>query len=279
MNIKESLEYGRDTLAHARLEDPSLEAEVLLRYVLSIDRVRLFSEQERKLSDKEIDAFRKAINRRLKGEPSAYITGHREFFGMDFIVNKNVLIPRPETEILVETALEIAAKQPIKTIADIGTGSGAIAVSLATRLKKATCYAIDISRNALSVAAENARKHGVADKIHFIEGDLLQALPEAVDLITANLPYVKQEELGQVNTWGHEPASALDGGVDGLDIVRRLVCQAKDKLKPGGALLLEIGANQSDAVTDLLADTFPSSRIQLISDHAGIERVVSLALN
>jgi release factor glutamine methyltransferase len=276
VKVKEALEYGRNTLAASAFENPNLEAEVLLRHVLNINRVRLFLDSRRELTTTESDIFRKLLQRRINGEPSAYITGHREFFGLDFSVNNRVLIPRPETEIMVETALELTSVRPIDLIADIGTGSGAIAISLATRLKKATIYAVDISDEALQVAAGNAQKHDVPERIRFLRGDLLAPLPEPVDMIVANLPYVSEADLPQVNTWGYEPALALDGGKDGLDVVRRLIDQVKGKLKPGGALLLEIGAGQGGTVTELLADTFPGTKIRLISDGAGIERVVTL---
>ncbi len=278
MKVKEALKYGRDTLAASHVEDSSLEAEVLLRHAIDIDRVRLYLEMGRELSAAEYDSFRQLMHRRLKGEPTAYITGHREFFGLDFLVDGRVLIPRPETELLVETALELASRRSVHLIADVGTGSGAIAVSLASRLNTAVIYAVDISNESLKVAAENAAKHGVAERIRFVQGDLLGQLPQPVDIIAANLPYVKQAELSEVNTWGQEPAKALDGGVDGLDAIRRLIGQVNDKLKPGGALLLEIGAGQGGAITELLADTFPLAEIKLISDDAGIDRVVSMAL-
>ncbi|HEX7475723.1 MAG TPA: peptide chain release factor N(5)-glutamine methyltransferase, partial [Dehalococcoidales bacterium] len=241
MKVKEALEYGRTTLAASAIEDPNLEAEVILRHGLNIDRVRLFLDRDRELSPAEYNTFLQLLQRRSNGEPSAYITGHREFFGLDFTVNKAVLIPRPETERLVETALEIASARKVSLIADVGTGSGAVAVSLASRLKTAIIYAIDISDEELQVAAENARKHGVSDRIRLLQGDLLAPVPEPVDMVVANLPYVKQSDLPEVNTWGHEPALALDGGKDGLDVIRRLISQVKGKLKPGGALLLEIG--------------------------------------
>lgn len=278
MKVKEALEYGRSTLAASDIEEPKLEAEVLLRPVLNIDRVRLYLESERELSSAEYGTFRQHIQRRLKGEPSAYITGHREFFGLDFYVDNRVLIPRPETELIVETALEFVSTRPVSLIADIGTGSGAIAVSLASRLTKTTVYAIDMSAEALKVAAENARKHSLSDRIRLLQGDLLAQLPEPVDLIVTNLPYVTEADLPAVNTWGHEPALALNGGIDGLDVIRRLIGQVKGKLKPGGALLLEIGAGQGSAITELLADTFPRAELRLISDNAGIERVVTMTL-
>ena len=149
--------------------------------------------------------------------PAAYITGHREFYGLDFAVNSSVLVPRPETELLVEKALELARERSLSTIADIGTGCGAIAVSLAVNLPQTRIYATDISAPALEVALSNCRKHGVTDRVTLLEGDMLAPLPEPVDLIVANLPYVREPEMTGVNTLGFEPPLALNGGPDGLD--------------------------------------------------------------
>ena len=278
MRVKEMLRQGRETLTANRIEDAGLEAEVLLRHTLSFDRVQFYLQQDRELSAGENENFRQSLQRRLNNEPSAYITGHREFYGREFYVDSNVLIPRPETELLVETALGLAANSPLRTIADIGTGSGAIAISLALSLPQTRIYAADISPAALKVAQINCRKHGVTDVVHLLQGDLLDPLPEPVDMILANLPYVREEELSRVNTWHFEPSTALNGGHDGLDIIRRLCAQAGSKLRPGGALLLEIGAGQGSTVTELLADIFPLSEIKLILDGAGIERVVVITL-
>ena len=270
------LRQGREALTASRVEDAGLEAEVLLRHTLSFDRVQFYLQQDRELSAGENENFRQSLQRRLSNEPTAYITGHREFYGREFYVDSNVLIPRPETELLVETVLGLAANRPVHTIADIGTGSGAIAVSLALSLPGTIIYAADISSAALKVAQINCRKHGVVDVVQLLQGDLLDPLPEAVDIIAANLPYVREEDLPRVNTLPFEPSTALNGGHDGLDIIRRLCAQAGSKLRPGGALLLEIGVGQGEAATAFCRQLFPAAEIKLLPDGNGIARVVSL---
>ncbi len=267
---------GRETLTANRIEDAGLEAEVLLRHTLSFDRVQFYLQQDRELSAEENENFRQSLQRRLNNEPTAYITGHREFYGRDFYVDSGVLIPRPETELLVETALGLAANRPVHTIADIGTGSGAIAISLALSLPQTRIYATDISPAALKAAQINCRKHGVSAMVRLLQGDLLDPLPEPVDIIAANLPYVREDDLSRVNTWDFEPSAALNGGHDGLDIIRRLCAQAVSKLRPGGALLLEIGLGQGEAATAFCRQLFPAANIKLIPDGNGIDRVVSI---
>jgi len=214
------------------------------------------------------------VERRRRGEPSAYITGHREFFGLDFIINPHVLIPRPETELLVEKAIDLCRIRSISTITDIGTGCGAIAVSLAVNLAGVTVYATDVSSTALEVAAQNCAKYGVKDRIIFLQGDLLGPLPEPVDMIIANLPYVRKSDLAA----GFEPELALNGGEDGLDKIKILCRQADEKLRKNGNLLLEIGQGQAEAVTAILRQSFPSALIEIDLDLAGIERMISLRL-
>ena len=270
------LSRAREILATNNIEDPPLESILLLTQALKINRVQLYLDFDNQLSPEQSQHFWELVQRRVRGEPSAYILGHREFHGLDFYVDSNVLIPRPETELLVERVLEITQHRPLSTIADIGTGSGAIAISLALKLPQVKIYATDISAAALKVASANCRKHGVSDRICLLEGDMLDPLPEPVDLIVANLPYVSKSDLVKVNTLGFEPSLALDGGPDGLDKIRRLCAGVKEKLRPGGCLLLEIGQSQREAVTALLRPLFPSARIEAFTDLAGIGRVVSV---
>ena len=272
--VREAINRAGDLLAQVTKEY-ALESGVLMAHTLKMDRVQLFLDPKRRLTPEQFDRFQGFIERRLKGEPMAYIVGRREFYGLDFYVDSNVLIPRPETELLVEKALNIAKHRSITTIADIGTGSGAIAISLALQLPNTKIYATDISAAALKVAAVNCGKHGVADKVCLLEGDLLEPLPEPVDLIVANLPYVRQSDLAGVNTHGFEPELALDGGADGLDLIRHLIAQLLGKLNTNGDLLLEVGAGQAKAVTVLLKNAFPSARIETFKDLAKIERVVA----
>jgi release factor glutamine methyltransferase len=272
---KQALSRARDILTRNRVEDTPLEGEILLRHTLGVSRTQLYLDLDRKLSPEQDAVFRQLVERRLSGEPSAYITGHREFYGLDFYVDSRVLIPRPESELLVEEALRLAQEHHLSTIAEVGTGSGAIAISLALELPQAKIYATDISAPALEVTRINCRKHGVADRIYLLQGDMLDPLPEAVDLIIANLPYVRKLELSGIT---FEPRLALDGGGDGIEKIRRLCRQVGGKLRPGDFLLLEIGQGQGGAVTALLNTLFPLSKIKVLPDLSGIERVVSLSL-
>ncbi|MBI4266974.1 MAG: peptide chain release factor N(5)-glutamine methyltransferase [Chloroflexi bacterium] len=263
-------------LASDGIEEAPLEAELLLRHVLKIDRVQLYLDFDRQPGPEQLKTFWGLIERRRKGEPSAYITGRREFCGLNFYVDPDVLIPRPETELLVEQAILMAQTRPVGSVADIGTGCGAIAISLATKLPKVKIYATDISVSALKVARLNCHYHGVAGRIHLLQGDLLEPLPEAVDLLMANLPYVRKAELARSGLANFEPALALDGGADGLEKIKRLCLGISGKLRPRGSLLLEIGRGQAKTVTSYLGRLFPDARIEITPDPAGIERVVSL---
>lgn len=276
MTLKQSLNRAREILAASDVEEASLESELLLRHALKISRVQLYQDLADELNAEQEETFRELVERRLTGEPSAYITGHREFYGLDFHVDPDVLIPRPESELLVEKALALAQSRPISAIAEIGTGSGAVAISLALNLPQTKIYATDISAPALKIARFNCQKHGALNRIYFLQGDMLDPLPEPVDIIIANLPYVKEQELPPLTNF--EPRLALDGGADGLKRIRRLCRQASGKLRPDGCLLMEIGQGQGRAVTALLRGLFPTAEIEVSPDLSGIERVVSLTL-
>ncbi|MFC1949735.1 peptide chain release factor N(5)-glutamine methyltransferase [Chloroflexota bacterium] len=278
MIVRQALARAGEILAASSIENPSLESELLLRHTLGIDRVQLYLDFDYELNPEEYEKFRSLVQRRLSNEPTAYITGHREFYGLDFYVDSSVLIPRPETELLVDKVFELSKERSLSTIADIGTGCGAIAISLAANLPQARIYATDISAAALEVALSNCWKHGMEDRIILLEGDMLDSLPEPVDIIVANLPYVRESELATVNTHDFEPSLALGGGADGLDKIRRLCGQVSEKLSPGGSMLLEIGQGQGEAVTGLLRSLFPSTVIEVEPDLCGIERIVSLSL-
>jgi len=274
MTLKQALDKGRAILIAHNIEDAPLECELLLRHALNISRVQLYQDIEQKLSPKQEETFWHLIDRRLTGEPSAYIIGHREFYGLDFYVDSRVLIPRPETELLVEKALFLAQKKAISAITDIGTGCGAIAISLALNLPQTRIYATDISTPALEVALFNCQKHGVADRVCLLHGDLLDPLPEPVDLIIANLPYINERELTK-SLLNFEPGLALNGGSDGLERIRQLCHQVNRKLNIEGSLLLEVGQGQAAAVGALLRSLFPSAHIEVTPDLGGIDRVVS----
>ena len=276
MNRREALKLGSKILAENKIDDASLEAEILLRHTLNIDRSRLFVEYDSTLSLQQQTDFLNKIARRAEGVPAAYITCMREFYGLEFYVDEHVLIPRPETELLVEKTIEIARNYDSPLIVDVGTGCGNIAVSLAANLPHARIYANDISEKAVEVAEHNCKKHNVSKQIRLIAGDLLEPLDGPIDIIVANLPYVSTADLPTVNTNDFEPRIALDGGVDGLDIIRRLCCQVEGKLKPDGTLLIEIGLGQIDALTAYLRGLSPEGNIEIVRDLAGIERVVCL---
>lgn len=280
---RESLNRAAEALARQFLQEAKQEAEVLLRSVLGVGRAELYTDMEYPLSPRQARAFQEKVERRLSYEPAAYILGQREFFGLEFYVDNRVLIPRPESELLVETAIDLASrfyegKRPL-LVADIGTGSGALAIALAVSLPQAFLYATDISSSALESAAINCRRHGVSSRVCLLQGDLLEPLSEAVDIIVANLPYVSRREWEQLSPEVKlfEPPEALLGGEDGLDLVRRLLYQASGKLLPGGSLLLEIGMGQGGEVSELAKHYFPRSKVELLPDLAGIERVVSIA--
>ncbi len=275
MIISESLAYCRRLLAANAIEEAPLEGELLLQSTLNLNRAQLFQSLYSEIEAEQQQLLDHLIKRRLKGEPIAYINGCREFYGLDFYVNNDVLIPRPETEHIIEKIIELAGNRKAPLIADIGIGSGAIAVSLALNLPVAEIYATDISLSALRVAGLNCRKHAVSDRIKLLQGDLLEPLPQPVDFIAANLPYVRQAD---IDIACFEPRLALDGGADGLEQINRLCHQVKDTLLPGGCLVIEIGQGQSGAVTSLLGSLYPQSRVEVMPDLAGIDRVVSMAL-
>jgi release factor glutamine methyltransferase len=278
VKLKQALSRARLILSGSDIEDAEIEGEVLLRHVMGIDRARLLASLDADMSPEQRQVFMKLVARRTKGEPTAYITGHREFYGLDFKVSPDVLIPRPETELLVEKAISLCRKFGYSKIADIGTGCGAIAVSLAVNVPSVTIYATDISAEALKVAGQNCVKHGVADRVKLLKGDLLEPLPEPVDLIIANLPYVRQKDIPGKGPLSYEPFSSLNGGEEGLDKIRRLCQGVGSKLNGNGSLLMEIGEGQREAVRDILHNNLPLADVETEKDLAGIERMATLRL-
>ncbi len=245
-------------------------------HVLDASRSTLLTHPERPLTTSQLDRYRALAGDRVLGYPLPYIIGKVEFYGLDMEVTPEVMIPRPDTEVLVELAL---ARRP-KAVIDVGTGSGCIAIALATHLPEVTVYAIDISRPALAVAQRNAERHNVEDQIQFIVGDLLDRRPTPVDLIASNPPYVSADEWASLPSAirQHEPRLALDGGPDGLEVIRRLLSQSQGLLEPGGALLVEIGADQGDDVQEIAQTSFPESGtvIRVHPDLAGRDRVLEV---
>ncbi len=282
MTLRKALQSITRTLSDATIDNARVEAELLVGHVLSMSRTQLYTAPERELTPAETEHLAGLVRRRLDREPTPYILGHCRFYGTEVHVDERALIPRPETELLVEKAVEIAGRlhDPGRqiSIADIGTGCGAIAVSLALALPEAGIYATDISAPALEVARKNCRRYGVDDRVRLLAGNLLEPLPHPVDMIVANLPYVRSADLAALSREirDFEPTMALDGGEDGLDIIREMLEQVPSKLNDRGCMLLEIGAGQAGAVTSLVDAHFPHADVELVPDLAGIPRVVTV---
>ncbi|HLZ59454.1 MAG TPA: peptide chain release factor N(5)-glutamine methyltransferase [Ktedonosporobacter sp.] len=287
VTIKDMLEWGTQTLMDVDGYGARLDAQVLLEHVLGVERSTLYTYPEREVTAEQEQPFRALIERRLRGEPVAYLIGHREFYGLDLLVDKRVLIPRPETELLVEAALralrnKLAAGQtPI--VADIGTGSGAIPIALAvTEPRLPYLYACDISPAALEVARLNCQRHHVAERVRLLQGDLLAPLSEPVDILTANLPYVGTEEIDLLtaDVYDYEPHLALFSGPNGLGLLQRFCTQARQSgtLKQDAVMLLEIGYQQKEAVTQILRELWPDASITSEKDYAGWERLVQVVV-
>ena len=260
---------------------PALDAQLLLAAVSGTTRVSVVAYPERPLSPDRARDLAALVARRVRGEPVAYLTGHRTFFGLDLLVNCSVLIPRPETELLVEAALiEIrsrlaAAPATVPLVADIGTGSGAIAIAVAATEPRLTrMYATDISVEALALAAENCRRTGVALRVVLLRGDLLAPLPEPVDLLLANLPYVPENDAPSLprDVRDFEPAVALLSADLGLAHLRRFFTQSPSCLRPGATVMVEFGAGQAHAVAAFAREALPGADVLIGSDYAGWER-------
>jgi release factor glutamine methyltransferase len=271
-----AIQQGTKLLQRRARGDAHRDSEGLLMHVLGRDRAYLYSRPELELSCTELNQYHELLERRSSGEPLQYITGRQEFWGLNLLVTPDVLIPRPETEHAVEAAVELMRGIQSPRIVDVGTGSGCIALALASELAQAKIEAVDISADALAVAEENAQRLGVADRIAFSRGDLLDgflAEGPTFDMVVSNPPYVGETEADklQAEVRDHEPHCALFGGVEGLDIYRRLVPQAQRVLKNGGWLVMEIGFSQEKSVRELLRDW---SEVRSVPDLQGIPRVV-----
>lgn len=275
--LREAVQETHRTLEACHIPDARLEAEVMLMNVMRMQRQDLFSQQETELSLQQEQTLAQIMERRLTREPLAYILQYKEFYGVNLLVNPNVLIPRPETECLVEHALFMALmgmETPELVIADVGTGTGAIAVNLALHLPAARIFAVDCADDVLDVAAYNIRAHNVADRVSLGKGDLLEPIPEPVDLILANLPYIPTERISSLQPEvRQEPQLALDGGPDGLDLIRRLLQQVPAKLKEHGIVLLELDPEQVPAVEELAKELFPGADLSVEKDLAQRDRI------
>jgi len=268
-----------ELFAKHRVDSPRLEAELLLAHVLGVERIQLYVRFDQPLAEVEVARYRELVKRRGRHEPVHYILGHREFWTVDLQVERGVLIPRPDTECLVEEAVAYLKANPAATrVADVGTGSGAIAIALAKELPTLTVFAGDLAEVPLRVAADNAKKNEVAERVTVVRADLLTPLAAAAggpfDVLVSNPPYVAEHELAtlepHVRDW--EPREALVGGSDGLDVVRALVAQLASGLVPGGAAFIEIGSSQGDAAKALLQPYFAEVRVR--RDYAQLDRVL-----
>ncbi len=280
MNFISFLKQAESALSRVA-ESPTLEARVLLARGLDRPAAFLLAHPEAEIPPERLPALLADVEKRAAGVPLPYVLGRWEFFGLEFIVSPDVLIPRPETELLVETAIAHARKNALETVnvIDVGTGSGCIAVSMAVHLPGASITASDLSPAALDIARQNAEKHGVRDHIQFIECDLLPQ-PDlrlsTFDLILSNPPYIPTETMKTLEIYGREPTLALDGGADGLDTIRRLLGQATGRLNPRGIILIEIESSLGLAAKSLAREYFPESQIEIKKDLTGRDRLVMI---
>ncbi len=293
-SLDRSSDVGRALLAATRrlnevgIETAQLDASVLLSFVLGVNKAWLYAHPTRQLAEGEIARFEALVRRRMCHEPVAYLVGYKPFYGLDITVDNRVLIPRPETEMLVERALGQAQRllregqRPV--IADIGTGSGAIAVALAVNFPEATVYATDVSAACMEVAEKNVWRYGVGEQVHLVPGSLLDCLPEPVDIVVANLPYVATPDLATLprQVREYEPVLALDGGPDGCDVLRSLVqstasSQGKAKLKPGATVFLEIGSDEGALMRSCVNAALPECGCSVLVDYTGLDRVVVIS--
>jgi release factor glutamine methyltransferase len=256
-------------------ETPFLDASVLLANLLGKSRSWVLAHPEAFVSQDQQQALEEALRRIKAGEALPYVIGHWEFFGLDFQLNTATLIPRPETELLVEQALEWLQEHPQdRKVVDVGTGSGCIAVSLAAHIPDLQIIATDISAGALKAAKTNAASHGVSRRIQFIQSNLLDGIQGSFDLICANLPYIPTPVLRKLRVYQTEPELALDGGADGLDLIRSLLSIAPHYLNDGGRLLMEIEMNQARTSSSLAKAAFPQQTVRVLRDLAGKDRLL-----
>ncbi|MDQ6694290.1 MAG: peptide chain release factor N(5)-glutamine methyltransferase [Chloroflexota bacterium] len=257
---------------------PRLDAEVLLSHVTGLGRAALLARVEQELSAGQAQAFSSLVERRTHGEPVAYLTGHKEFYGLDLLITRDVLVPRPETESVVDACLEHLPETGNCRMADIGTGSGAILVAVATRRPNCRCFGTEISAEAMAVASENCRRAGVDKRITLLLGDLLEPLPGKMDLLAANLPYVSMGEASpDVATW--EPQVAVfGGGDDGTETIRRFLKSAPAYLLPGGTVIMETAYSQGKIVAGLSHDAFPGAEVEVRRDLSGYDRIVVIRI-
>src|SRR5215472_2243256 len=274
MTLLEVLQSTTAYFAQRRIENPRLNAEHLIAHVLKMSRLELYLEFDTKLNEQELATLRELVKRRGQGEPLQHLLGTVEFCGQTFLCDKRAMVPRPETEELTEIAIAATGNRKPERIVDVGTGSGIIALSLAKQFPEAKVLAVDVSDDALALAKENAARLGLAERVQFRKGDLLERLNERFDLIVANLPYVSMQDRHLLaREVLHDPEVALFGGPAGNEIVRRLIEQAPTHLNPGGLLALEIGINQAEGLTEFFR-LKNYHDIEAKRDYSGIPRFV-----
>ncbi|HJQ70755.1 MAG TPA: peptide chain release factor N(5)-glutamine methyltransferase [Blastocatellia bacterium] len=279
--IAEAIAEGARLLAESRVDEARRTATVLLGCALSVDRTYLLTRSDQQVDDDRFQSFIEMVKRRAAGEPLQYITGHQEFYGIDFLVTPDVLIPRPETELLVECVIKLAKSIHSPLVVDVGTGSGCIAVTLASQIQSARLIATDISRAALAVASLNAARHNLEARIEFLEGDMLaplagRGLEGAADFIASNPPYIPTRDshlLQRELDW--EPREALFGGPEGLDSYARLLADGHGYVKPGGYLVCEIGYTQLDRIREMI-DAAVWGDVIVKDDLQGIPRTLAI---
>ncbi|HEV2294398.1 MAG TPA: peptide chain release factor N(5)-glutamine methyltransferase [Tepidisphaeraceae bacterium] len=283
--VRRLLEWTSGFFTRKNVDVPRLSAELLLAHALNVPRIKLYTDYERVLQEKQLAAFRALVQRAGEHEPIAYLTSKAHFFNLEFEVGPGVLIPRPDTETLVENVLQLARNTPgfeAPRVLDLCTGSGCIAAAIAQRLKSAIVIAIDKSEQAIAIARRNVERLGLANRVTIEHGDLYAPLSRMVDaapfnLIVSNPPYVPTSQLASLdrNVRDYEPAEALDGGIDGLVLHRRILQGAGQRLVPGGRIYLEIGFDQGPAAREAAAHDQDLHDIRVLKDHAGHDRVLT----
>lgn len=280
--VRRVLEWTTGYLREHGSETPRLEAEVLLAFARNCPRIRLYTDYDEVLDESVRSRMRELVRRRAAQEPVAYLVGHREFFSLDFEVTPDVLIPRPDTETMIVAALEKAREITTPQIADLGTGSGCIAIAMATQHRGSEVTAVDISEPALAVARRNAERHNVTDRVRFVQGDMFAALDEGsrFEFILSNPPYIPKGEIPTLprEVVEYEPGTALDGGDDGLDFVRQIVSNAAGFLSPHGHVMVEISPEQAPSASDLFRKHGAYDNVEVINDLTGAARVVCARL-
>jgi len=277
MELRELYIRGKKLLSYADVESADLEASSLLARSIGVDKLSIFTEPHKEVNNGLIEKYNNFINRRINGEPNSYITGSREFYSLEFNVNKEVLIPRPETELLVETALEKIPENAPFTVFDAGTGSGCIGVTLGTQRETLTMIGTDISYAAVNIAMSNSRLNGTEKKCTFINCNFLSVFKsQSADMIVSNPPYIRDNDFNELQSEvkNHEPKIALIGGEDGLDHIRKLTQGARKLLKSKGWLILEFGIGQAEEIKKILTLNGFSS-IKIKKDLNGTDRVIS----